>query len=452
MFSDAMDPPLSAHINSMDNLVGFCQKWARNHGYAIAKSNSHPGKNIYVRCNQSGHYCGSVLNKTGRQTAFFKVDCPFQAEGSVPTSKKVTSKLWTLEIINAEHNHSPSPGVSPHPAHRQLMPEQYEEIQKLSKSNLPAAQILLQICTSNNETFATNRTNTNALQKIRREDLAGCTPIKALMVVLKETNWVWDVKVNGNGHIQNLFFAHPGSIHLAQINHHVALLDASYKTNWYRIPLLHVIGQAASNRSFSIGFCFLTYEDDENYLWAVTNPKKHIWRPEQTPNVFITNCNTALRNALAEVFPHSQANLCTWHLNKNITTHCKQYFSSGTPKDSWERFMVLWQQITYSKTPKIYADNLAKLKKILVNCPAVLNYPEKSIIPVKNLFVLAWACQHPHLQNLNTSQVESGHAYLKMFVTNSTGDLLLVFKSLAQAVDSQINQVHESVGKDTMKM
>jgi hypothetical protein len=200
----------------------------------------------------------------------------FRLKGSVPTSKRVTSKLWTLGIINVNHNHDPSPGASLHPVHRQLIPDQYKEVRKLSKSNLPASQILLQLRTSNNKIFATNRTITNALQKIRREDLAGRTPIEALLCVLQETNWTWDVKVNQSGKIQNLFFAHPGSIHLAQINHHVALLDATYKTNQYGIPLLHIIGQAASNQSFSVAFCFLTYEDEANYLWAVNNLKKYI--------------------------------------------------------------------------------------------------------------------------------------------------------------------------------
>jgi hypothetical protein len=70
---------------------------------------------------------------------------------------------------------------------------------------------------------------------------------------------------------------------------------------------------------------------------------------------------------------------------------------------------------------------------------------------VKNLFVVAWACQHPHPPNLNTLQVKLGHAYLKTFFTNSTGNLLLVFRLLAQAVNLQIIQVYESVGKDTKK-
>jgi hypothetical protein len=91
------------------------------------------------------------------------------------------------------------------------------------------------------------------------------------------------------------------------------------------------------------------------------------------------------------------------------------------------------------------------LKVHLESCPAVLEYLETSIIPVKELFVIEWACQHPHLRNPNTSCVESGHAYIKTFIKNSTGDLLSVFQSLALAVDTQIKQVHESIARDAVK-
>ena len=108
--------------------------------------------------------------------------------------------------------------------------------------------------------------------------------------------------------------------------------------------------------------------------------------------------------------------------------------------------MSLWGQVTCAKTAKIYIKRYKALKKHLKSLPAVIEYIETSIIPVKELFVVAWACQHPHLRNLNTSCVESGHAYVKTFIKNSTGDLLTVFKSLALAVDTQINQVHELIG------
>jgi hypothetical protein len=131
--------------------------------------------------------------------------------------------------------------------------EQFDDIWKLSQSNLKPAQILLQLQTSDNETYATNKTVSNSLQRIRRKDLAGRMPIKDLLCVLKESNWSFDVKVKDNGSIKNLFFAHPGSIHLAQINHHVALLDSTYKTNCYWLPLLHIIGQCWVSALLHVG-------------------------------------------------------------------------------------------------------------------------------------------------------------------------------------------------------
>jgi hypothetical protein len=431
----------------MDDLVHFCQTWGKHLGYAVLKSNLVPGKNVYITYDRSGSYRGSAINKSARKTALMKVNCPFQLKGSVPTSKKITSKVWTLEIHNGEHNHNPSPSASAHAAHRQLLPNQEEEIHKLSKAKLKPAQILLQLRTSNKEILATN-----TLQKIRLENLAGRTPIKVLMCVLKESNWACNIKLNSSGKLLNLFFAHPGSIHLACINHHVALLDATYKKNRYKLPLLHVIGQAASNQSFTIAFCFFSHKDEENYTWAVNNLKNLIWQSKQTPKVFITDRDNALQNALTEVFPASQANLCTWHINKNITTNCKKHFVGGKSEDSWEKFLSLWRNVTYSKTINQYHENFADIKTFLATRPAVLEYLNTSIIPVKELFVVAWASQHPHLRNLNTSRVESGHAYLKSFLKNATGDLLLVFNSLALAVDAQINHVHKSISKDMIKL
>ncbi|KAI7933256.1 hypothetical protein MJO29_016940 [Puccinia striiformis f. sp. tritici] len=472
---EPMEPPLVTRFMTKETLLRFCQLWAKTHCYAISKSHSAAEKNVYIRCDRGGIYEGKKTNRSGRKTASSKTNCPFKLKGSIPTSKKIMNKTWTLEVCEGTHNHGPSPGASSHAAHRQLQPEQVTELRGLFKSNVKPAQMLLQLRTSDDQTLATNKTITNMLQKFRREDLDGKTPVKALVHVLKETNWSWEVKVNNSGQIQNLFFAHPGSIHLARINHHVALLDATYKTNRYKIPLLHVIGQAASNRSFSIAFCFLTYEDDENYLWAVQVLKKLIWKPDRIPKVFITDRDAALRNALAEVFPNSQANLCTWHINKNITTNCRKYFPSieppaksarkrksmnepadrksvkDKPVDPWKQFMGLWKWVTYAKSPELYTERFQNLKGFLSTRPAVLAYLEKNIIPVKELFVVAWACQYPHLWNLNTSRVKSGHAYLKTFVTSSTGDLLSVFQGLGHAVDAQILAVHESIGKDTIK-
>jgi hypothetical protein len=81
-----------------------------------------------------------------------------------------------------------------------------------------------------------------------------------------------------------------------------------------------------------INFLFLARKDSESYVWAVDNLKKHVWRPQHIPKVFVTDWDSALRGALNEVFPDSQANLCTWHLNKKIITNFKKFFPASLDK------------------------------------------------------------------------------------------------------------------------
>jgi hypothetical protein len=136
------------------------------------------------------------MDNSGRKTASTKINCPFHIKGSVLTSKKVINKFWTMEALNGLHNHKPSDGASSHSAHERLIPSQYEDIRKLLQANLKPAQIFLQLRTSNNKTYTTNKTISNTLQKICCNNLAGCTSIEALLCILKESNWIYNVNVN----------------------------------------------------------------------------------------------------------------------------------------------------------------------------------------------------------------------------------------------------------------
>ncbi|KAI7967357.1 hypothetical protein MJO29_000634 [Puccinia striiformis f. sp. tritici] len=136
---------------------------------------------------------------------------------------------------------------------------------------------------------------------------------------------------------------------------------------------------------------------------------------------------------------------------KSLDTLADQIEQAQCPDHPWRKFLKVWGKVTSAKTPAIYVDRLNELKIHLATRPAVLKYITTSILPVKELFVVAWACQHPHLRNLHTSRAEAGHAYLKTFITNSTGDLLSVFKCLTLAVDAQLNSVHESIARDTIR-
>ncbi|PLW28056.1 hypothetical protein PCANC_26461 [Puccinia coronata f. sp. avenae] len=127
-----LDPPPSAQFNSMDTLLKFCQKWAKEHGYAVAKAHSNGNKNVYIRCNQSGEYCGFSLNLLERKTATSKIMCAFKIKGSVPTSKKIINKVWTLEIQHGKNTTTIHLLV---PRHTRLKKNSYPNSLKKSKSS-----------------------------------------------------------------------------------------------------------------------------------------------------------------------------------------------------------------------------------------------------------------------------------------------------------------------------
>ncbi|POV95514.1 hypothetical protein PSHT_15629 [Puccinia striiformis] len=259
------------------------------------------------------------------------------------------------------------------------------------------------------------------LQKFWQEDLNGKTPIEALVDVLKETNWSWEVKTKASGQIQNLFFAHRGSIHLAHINHHVALLDATYETNCYAIPLLH---------------------HDDNYLWALQVLKKLIWKPDQIPKVFFTDRDAALRNALdfPSIDPPAKKTKST---NKPVDRKS----GKDKPVDPWKQFMGSWKWVTYAKSPELYTERFQNLQGFLSTRPAVLAYLEKNIIPVEDR--MGMLVTSPSAPQYLKSRVWS--SLFKTFVTSSTGDFLSVFQASGPAVNAQILAVNKSIGKDTVK-
>ncbi|POW05936.1 hypothetical protein PSTT_09334 [Puccinia striiformis] len=247
-----LDPPPVGQFLSMADVVAFCQEWAKHHGYTVSTGRSNANKNVYIRCGRSGDFRGQQLNPAGRQTATKKICCPFEVKGSIPTSRKIMNKVWTLEIREPEHNHEPSYSPLAHAAHKRVTLEQVIAIQKLSQSKIKPTQILnpasdLQQRNLRNEQNDQQCTSKTKIERFRWEDPNPSAP-----------RYLEGIK-----------------------------LDLQCEA----------------------------FEDQDSYEWASLSPIG----------------DSALRNALAEVFPDSQHNLCTWHLTQNIVTNCKKYF--GTDKN-----------------------------------------------------------------------------------------------------------------------
>jgi len=83
--------------------------------------------------------------------------------------------------------------------------------------------------------------NLNA--SFKREQKHGLSANNALIQHLQDTGIHFKINITQNNQTQHLFIAYPQSIKLAQTNQDVVLVDNTYKTNKFDMPLLHMIGK-----------------------------------------------------------------------------------------------------------------------------------------------------------------------------------------------------------------
>lgn len=188
-----------------------------------------------------------------------------------------------------------------------------------------------------------------------REQLAGRTPIQYLQEQLLIHKWKSAFKQDIEGRITFFMFAHPKSIRYANKYSRVFILDCTYKTNRYEMPLLHIIGVSPSNTTFSVGFCFMQNEQEESYKWALKTFFSWLEPTISQPPVLCTDRDLALLATLCDDYPQYPHLLCLWHISKNIAAKVKECFITN---EAWDEFLSSWQNLIDSPTEDEYEARL----------------------------------------------------------------------------------------------
>ncbi|MBW0493431.1 hypothetical protein O181_033146 [Austropuccinia psidii MF-1] len=169
-----------------------------------------------------------------------------------------------------------------------------------------------------------------------------------------------------------------------------------------------MVGQTATRHTFSLAFCYMEWENDNGYIWALQELKM-LSQPPRIPKVTIMDCETALKLAMELVFPSSIHNYCTWHIRKNLIQNCCKYFQ----EDDWKDYQTSWNLLVSSNSTEEYENNFEKIKEKSKDYSGSWAYISNNPLPFKKIFVTAWASHHPHLGNQASSCVESAHSYIK---------------------------------------
>jgi hypothetical protein len=160
--------------------------------------------------------------------------------------------------------------------------------------------------------------------------LAGQNSIQALFTQLTTEDFTWEYQASKAGNYTHLFFATLSLLDLITMYPVVLILDCTYRTNHFGLPLLNNVTIAGLGTSFYLAVAFIKAEAEKDFTQALKQLAK-IW--PRSPHEFVTDCDLALIKALFGVFPESAPFLCLWHIHKNVVARSKLYFCNWASKN-----------------------------------------------------------------------------------------------------------------------
>ncbi|KAI0996028.1 hypothetical protein K3495_g12154 [Podosphaera aphanis] len=350
-----LPPPEASYPNDVA-LMRAVRDYAHEQGYAVSKLRSDKRK-IVIKCDRGG--CFRTLAASGsikkRESATRLVDCPFRL-----TARLHKDSTWILRITVADHNHESSSDLRGHPTARRLNSSQKIKVRQLLKSGVPPKQILNCLREEDPTVLATPRNTYNKRRNQRDEELMGRTSLEVLLDDLHQPGPGWGclIQRDGENRLTHLFFSCSQSVELLRSYPYTLVIDCTYKTNRFKMPLLHIIGTTSFNTSFSVALAFFRHECEHDYQWALENIIGLF--SDRLPVTITTDREVALTNSIETLLPNMAYLLCVWHIQRHVLNNCRKYFGS---EDDWAKFLSAWTKVIEFPSTQSYEENVEKIRK-----------------------------------------------------------------------------------------
>ena len=318
-------------------------------GYAIViadsqKSPAEVKNKLVLRCSKGRKSQNTKPTKTRPGAESKRVDCPFKAIARLNEDAK-----WTItEMLDPEHNHAGDleGAIS---RHRQYA--MTDDVKKSIRAQLTGNSTSSEILSFIQSKYDHDPNNPilgakdifNYLATLRNERLGNMTPIQALNVSLhNDPDWFVKVQLDSvTQQVQYLFFCNKASKEMLLHNGETLILDCTYKTNLYSMPLVIGTGVTDLNISFYAAMCFLKGEKLEDYCFLIRAYKELYQELDiPLPEVWFSDGELNIPVAIAQEIGDSAVHiLCCWHLEQNVLTNCYKHFRGRTDSNElWIQF------------------------------------------------------------------------------------------------------------------
>ncbi|XP_012832675.1 PREDICTED: protein FAR-RED ELONGATED HYPOCOTYL 3-like [Erythranthe guttata] len=308
---------------------------------------------------------------------------------------------WELRTVYGKHNHHPiytsGHGLSA------LNEAESKIIKDLSQSHVPPKKILANLRKNGLGLDAYSKQIYNEKAKLRRLARGDRTVMQYLIELLEEHNYYKWFRTDETTHaVIDLMWAHPLSVELLSKFPYVILLDSTYKTNQYKLPLLEIVGVTPVGKFFTVGVVFMRHENEEHYTWVLQRLKR-LFPPHTLPSALVTDRELGLLKAIENVFPTVPHLLCLWHINMNVGRRASKCF--GNSRRRGFAFVVgPWQTLVTSVCEEDFYRNYTVLVNDYANHPQLIEYLQDTWLIYKEKFVKAWTDLVFHLGNTSTSR------------------------------------------------
>ena len=251
---DYRNPPPSQYFTSWEAARDAIQLWAKDEGIATVMGRTKVDKQgktrkIWLPCSRHSKFESSSTGKRDISTG--KTDCFWH----ICITRMPDKILWKVDPTEHPHNHELALSAIAFHQHRKRSPETLEKIKELSDASLKPQQIKTYLMQRDPNKLITKRDILNDREQMRRDNLNGLTPTQAMLYGLDTYNEEISSDLTSperyrytrhthpdTDELDYLFWMHPASLELLKENCDIMLLDFTYKTNRYNMPLCHVTG------------------------------------------------------------------------------------------------------------------------------------------------------------------------------------------------------------------
>ncbi|CAM8905633.1 unnamed protein product [Rhodiola kirilowii] len=394
-----------------------------------------------LACERGGKYKHSFLvegTSEIKNTGTKKCECPFELRGRPIPPEGV---MWGLKVICGIHNHKTAEFMDGHEYPSRLKPMEKQLVMDMANSTAPR-EILSILKQKDSSNITGIKSIYNIIGRSKSAKRGGLNQVQYVLEQLIKKGYLHDYCTNPDtNEITDILWVHPKSLALAVNFSSVFIIDATYKTNEYRSPLLEVVGITSTMRTYSLMFAYLSHERVENLTWALNILKRLMVEKGATlPSVFVSDRDLALINAIGVCFPLSHHILCIWHINQCVLKKCRPMLGL-----EWNKLFSSWHSLINSSTESSYHQKWKIMLEEYQRFQRALTYLwETWLQPHREQFVSAWIDLYMHLGSNSSQRAEGAHARLKMYLGDTMSSLDTSFDKIHKMLTNQFGDIQKS--------